>query len=142
MPEEQGYFEWFRRRSVLKLPGIFGACFWDTLVLQASADEPVVLHAVLALGAVHKKQVLHVHRPRVNRDMHDEQEEFVLRQYSKAINWLQPHFLARNKESLRIALITCLVFVSLEFLRGHCRTGNIHLQSGLQLVDNEFTSIL
>ncbi|KAI9743659.1 MAG: hypothetical protein M1818_002975 [Claussenomyces sp. TS43310] len=141
-PEEQGYLKWFRGRSVLKLPGIFGSPFWDTVALQASSNEPAVLHAILALGAVHKREVLDVDKPRTNHDMHDRQEQFILRQYSEAINCLQPHFLSRTKESVRIALISCLLFVSLEFLRGHYRTGHSHLQNGLKLVDGKFTSNL
>jgi len=46
--EEKGYFEWYRCRTATKLPGIFVSSFWDTLVFQASSNEPEVLHAVLA----------------------------------------------------------------------------------------------
>lgn len=138
--EEQGYLEWFLRRSVVKLPGIFGSEFWGTLVLQTSSNEPAVFHAVLALSAVHKRDVFESEMPRRRYDILDEQEQFALRQYSKAIGGLKPYFSAQIKESLRITLIACLVFVSLEFLHGHYKTGNIHLHNGLKLVDH-YTSV-
>lgn len=95
----------------------------------------------MALGAVHKRDVQDINRSRIV-DVHDEQEQFILQQYSKAIKCLQPHLSVQNKDSLRVALISCLVFVSLEFLRGHYRTGNTHLQNGLKLLDNKSTAIL
>ncbi|TVY94046.1 hypothetical protein LAWI1_G001005 [Lachnellula willkommii] len=134
-PEEQGYLEWFLRRSVVKLPGIFGSEFWGTLVLQTSSNEPAVFHAVLALSAVHKRDVFESEMPRRRYDILDEQEQFALRQYTKAVGGLKPYFSAQIKESLRTTLIACLVFVSLEFLHGHYKTGNIHLHYGLKLVD-------
>ncbi|RDW59112.1 hypothetical protein BP5796_12036 [Coleophoma crateriformis] len=135
-PEEQRYFEWFHHCSMTKLPGVFDSRFWSTLVLQASSKEPAVLHAVLALGAVHRREVLDVERPRGRRDVFDKQEQFMLRQYSKAISGLQPHFVAQNKESWRVTLIACLIFVFFEYLRGHYQAGGIHLQNGLRLADH------
>jgi hypothetical protein len=52
--EENGYFEWFKCRTAIKLPGSFVSGFWTTLLFQASLNEPAVLHAVLALSSVHK----------------------------------------------------------------------------------------
>ena len=46
---------------------------------------------------------------------------------------LQPHFSTKNKESVRVALITCVVFISLEFLRGHFKTAQTYLQNGLKV---------
>ncbi|KAL5320183.1 hypothetical protein ACEPPN_010984 [Leptodophora sp. 'Broadleaf-Isolate-01'] len=45
------YFEWFTHRTVIKLPGLFGSSFWDTLLFQACSNEPAVLHAVIALSS-------------------------------------------------------------------------------------------
>ncbi|KAH8884691.1 hypothetical protein GQ53DRAFT_879816 [Thozetella sp. PMI_491] len=57
-PEEKGCFEWFRYRAVGTLPGTFISNFWTDLVLQGSAAEPSVLHAVLALSSFHRARVL------------------------------------------------------------------------------------
>ena len=60
----------------------------------------------------------------------------MLRQYSKAISHLQPHFSVEKKSSVRIALIACVMFICLEFLHGHYRTAQIHLNNGFKLLKN------
>lgn len=64
----------------------------------------------------------------------DDEERFTLSQYSKSIRWLQPHFATETRASIRVALITCMVFICLEFLRGRYRTGAEHLRSGMKLL--------
>ena len=51
---EKEYFDWFRSRTVFKLPGSFTSEFWSRLLLQASLRDPAILHASLALSAIHK----------------------------------------------------------------------------------------
>jgi hypothetical protein len=95
-----------------------------------------VLHALLTLSSVHKREIL---EGKVQGGSDDEyipfeQEQFMLSQYGKAIGHLQPHFESNNKGSVRVALITCVVFICLEFLRGHFRTGQKHLENGLKVL--------
>ena len=111
--EEKDYFEWFQCRTAKKLPGSFISTFWDTLLLQATMNGPAVLHAVLTLSSVHKGPSLD-ERSRGQKDESpdenpDEQEKFMLQQYSKAIINLRPHFSRNDSLSVRIALITCVV---------------------------------
>lgn len=127
--EELAYLEWFTCESSTKLPGAFGSVFWSSIVLQTCLYEPAILHALLALSATHKGGRLRCRSITTN-----EAEQFALRQYSKAITHLQPHFLSRSKASMRVALISCLIFVSLEFLRSHYKAGVTHLESGLNLL--------
>ncbi|KAF2870156.1 hypothetical protein BDV95DRAFT_595706 [Massariosphaeria phaeospora] len=133
--EEQVYFDWFKCRTAPKLPGVFASYFWDTLVLQASAIEPAVLHAVLALSSAHRRKTPDsTDKERVCIPP-DKQEQFMLRQYSKGITCLQDHLTsARGKKSLPVILIVCLLFTSLEYLRGRYRIGCTHLETGLELL--------
>ncbi|KAK7419780.1 hypothetical protein QQX98_003152 [Neonectria punicea] len=133
-PEEKGYFEWFRCRTATKLPASFVCEFWTSLLLTASSSEPAVLHAVLALGSVHKAGIINADLVRNARNVPNEQERFMLRHYGKAINHLQPHFSTKDRTSFRVGLIACVVFICLEFLRGHFQTAQIHLQNGLKLL--------
>lgn len=59
----------------------------------------------------------------------------MLRQYSKAIGHLvrtgQP---PKSKGSIRVALVTCLVFIYLELLRGRYGAAQAHLDNGLKLL--------
>ncbi|KAG5784890.1 hypothetical protein H9Q73_001440 [Fusarium xylarioides] len=131
---EKLYFDWFKCRTSTKISATFSSGFWNTLVFQAGSREPAVLHALLALSSAHKKGVvtLDIHRNSPTSQM-SQQEQFTLQQYVKAIAHLQPHFNAKDKESCRVALITCVVFVCLEFFRGHFATAQLHLKNGLDI---------
>lgn len=132
-PRQKIYFDWFRCRTVSKLQGTFASSFWDTLVFQAGSSEPAVLNAILALSSVHKWDAIGVGLQGGTRQR-NEQEQFTLQHYVRAISHLQPHFSARDRASCRIALIACVVFVCIEFLRGHFKTAQLHLANGLEIL--------
>jgi hypothetical protein len=131
--EEKSCFEWFRLRTSEKLPASYASNFWSTLLFQASVTEPAVLNAVLALGAVHKIGIL---KPGAEEASGTKAEQFILQHYGKAITCLQPHFSREDRTSSRTALITCIIFVCFEFLRGHFQTGQVHLKNGLKILRN------
>ena len=132
--EEKGYFEWFKCRTAIKLPGSFVSRFWDTLLFQASSEEPAVLYAVLALSYVHKRGAFEANGQIEPDNGSNEQELITLKHYVKAISHLQPHFSTKDRASFRVALITCVTFVCLELLRGHFRTAQTHLHNGLKIL--------
>ncbi|KAI1205167.1 uncharacterized protein F4807DRAFT_444211 [Annulohypoxylon truncatum] len=132
--DESRCLEWFTHRSAFKLPGVFRFEFWDKLVFQAASTEPAVRHAILALGSAHKREGRVSLIPALDITP-DKEEQFTLQQYSKAITYLQPHFSSRENSSVRVGLLTCLIFVILEFIRGRYKTAITHLQSGLKLLD-------
>ena len=104
--------------------------------MQATCSEPAVLHAALALGSVHRREsIVNGGNLKKEEDVPDAQEQFTLQQYNKAIHQLQPHFFARTKSSIRVALVTCVIFICLEFLRGRYDVGNRHLQNGMKLLN-------
>jgi hypothetical protein len=133
---ERAYLDWFTGQTATRLPGVFGSGFWDTLVLQASATEPAVLHAVLALSCAHRSTSIAGMPVQASLESSgpDKHEQFCLRQYSSAICGLKPHFMSNTKASLRVALIACVIFTCLEFVRGHYQTAKSHLRHGLQLL--------
>ncbi|KAI5861168.1 hypothetical protein GGS23DRAFT_156749 [Durotheca rogersii] len=132
--EETRCLEWFTHRTAMKLPGAFRSGIWDALIFQAISAEPAVFHAALALSSAHRREYFPVNVLAVEHAP-DEQEKFVLHHYSRAIAHLQPHFSIKNNASVRIALLTCLIFVIMEYLRGHYRIGATHLQNGLKLLN-------
>lgn len=124
-------FDFFRKRTSIKLPGIFGSRFWETLVFQASSTEPAVLHGLIALGAVHLSKVTEENN---DTSRISQYESLALEQYNKAIRHLGVHFASKNKESLQVALITCMVFIHIELLRNRFMIANSHLHNGLRLL--------
>ncbi|KAI1496082.1 hypothetical protein F5X99DRAFT_86453 [Biscogniauxia marginata] len=133
-PERGDYFQWFMYRTVIKFPGACSSAFWETLVFQGCAVEPAVWHAVLALSSAHKRESLEDDKPKMTEYALDSQQQFTLREYSQAIRQLQPHFLAGNRRSMHVALVTCAIFSFLETFLGHYNAGITHLQSGLKLL--------
>lgn len=130
--DEGEVFEWFRLRTVTKIPGTFISGFWRTLVLQASVSDSAVLHAALALSDMHKTGIV-----KVDGDTGKSSARgFILQHYGQAIRQLQPHLTTKcpNPSSFRIALITCVLFICLDYLRGHFATARIHLRNGLKVL--------
>ncbi|OBT75689.1 hypothetical protein VF21_05924 [Pseudogymnoascus sp. 05NY08] len=129
---EQRAFEYFLHRTSRKLPGIFDSPFWSTLVFQASARDPAVLHALIALGAVDLGKAtreLACAKERVRG-----YERVALVQYNKAIVSLGVHFRNKDGDARRVALITCMLFICIELLRERFKTANTHLSNGLKLL--------
>lgn len=139
--EESRCLEWFECRTAKKLPGLFVLDFWNTLLLQASRNEAAVLYSVLTLSSVHMGEILNGRIRRQRPDFLDEDDKFTLLNYNKAIRQLQPHFSSKGRQSVRVALISCVVFICLEFLRGHFRTAETHLENGLKILEELHSSV-
>ncbi|KAJ5935617.1 hypothetical protein N7466_005164 [Penicillium verhagenii] len=137
--EEQMYFDWFLDRTTKKFAGLFASEFWETLVLQASAQEPAVRHAVVALSAAHRFD--HSNSAwSIPTTYGLDAEQFTLQQYNKAIHHLRWMKGSTHKNTLRVALVTCMIFVTLEYLRGQYQMGSAHLRYGLQLLASMSTT--
>lgn len=132
--EERLCMEWFLSKTTYKLPGVFRMASWKTLLPQASLSEPAVLHAVLTLGSVHKRQALDLGTsPGSNQA--DTTEMFTLQQYTRATSNLRRRIENKSVHSTKVALIACALFVHLELLRGCYQTALTHLRHGLLLLD-------
>lgn len=132
--KEKESFEWFRCRTATKLPASFMSEFWTTLLFQASHDEPAILHAVLALSSVHRGGVLDDDNQDSRNNLSNKIEQSTLQHYIKATRALQHNSSSKERKSTRLALIACIVFVSLDFLRGYFTTAQIHLENGLKIL--------
>ena len=102
------------------------------MLWQAVVTEPSIRHAVLALGSAHREEVQGTKA--LTSGSNEEHALFTVRQYSKAINTLQPCLCDDGRTSFRITLVACVLFIYLEFLRGHYKQGIIHLEHGLSLL--------
>ncbi|RAL01880.1 Zn(II)2Cys6 transcription factor domain-containing protein [Aspergillus ibericus CBS 121593] len=128
--------DWFIQRTISKIAGVFSSDFWNRLVVQAISQEPAVRHAALALASAHRYGA-HKDDPACTLEDHlEECEKFTLQHYNKAISCLHAEFKRSNKlnQSMNVALITCMLFVTLEMMRGQFTTSQTHLQHGLRLL--------
>ncbi|KAF4338913.1 C6 zinc finger domain protein [Fusarium beomiforme] len=112
-------FSHFQQYLAKKIPGVFESGFWSKLVLQASVQEPAVLHSVIALAACQAGN-----------------ERLALNNYNRAIIELRQHLTCNTKYALRFTLITCMLFTCLELVRGERKASEIHLQNGLRLLSD------
>ncbi|KAM7186393.1 hypothetical protein V8F20_011394 [Naviculisporaceae sp. PSN 640] len=132
--DEAEWVEWFQSITVVLLQGPYKTSFWNSLVLRAGLDEPSIFHAMLAVGSLHKQITMGIRTPGPGGEP-DSLEQFTLRQYNKAIYQLiQPQFTSRDRTVTRTALIACMLFVILEFLRGRISAGHRHLMCGMKLL--------
>ncbi|KAJ6044702.1 hypothetical protein N7460_006057 [Penicillium canescens] len=130
--DENVCFDWLIKRTTKKFAGLFPSDFWETLIFQASAQEPAVRHAVIALSSAHRFEQYGQGTLVANKV---NKERFTLQQYNKAIQYLRSNK-ADSSHSLRVALITCMLFVTLEYLRGQYQMGSAHLRYGMKLLSD------
>ncbi|KOS39361.1 hypothetical protein ACN38_g9795 [Penicillium nordicum] len=128
--EEQLCFDWLIARTARKFAGLFPSDFWESLIFQASAQEPAARHAVIALACTHRFQQQYF----TGLNKYDV-ERFTLTQYNKAIQHLRTDT-TNSSYSLRVALITCMLFIILEYMRGQYQMGCAHLQYGMKLLSD------
>jgi hypothetical protein len=102
---ERRSFDFFCKRTVAILSGIFDSTFWTQLVLQATHHEPAIRHAVIALGALHESSEV---------GSREGPSIFAMQQYGKAIGYLIKPIQEKQKQASDVALITCVLFVSFE----------------------------
>ncbi|KAF2627497.1 hypothetical protein BU25DRAFT_48943 [Macroventuria anomochaeta] len=139
--EEQIYLEWFIHGTAAKPPRIFNSPFWDPAILQATIHEPMILQALLALSAAHKRHVLDpVNRAREGL-VPDGLEVFLLKHYGSAIKGLQNHLDggAKIPKAKWFAAVTmCAIFVLFELMRGRFEEACVHLKTGAHIA-KQFT---
>ncbi|KAH8430793.1 uncharacterized protein LDX57_008456 [Aspergillus melleus] len=101
--------------------------------MQTCFAESSVLHAIVALAAAHRSRFSPWEKEIAASAK--SYESFSLTQYNKAIKSLTAHVAVTNVESIRIAVITSIVFVCLEMLRGEYTSMNMHFQHGINLLN-------
>ena len=130
--EEKRGFDFFLRNTAAELSGYYDSLFWEKLILAASAQKPSLRHAVIALGALHED----FSRKRLvssTSSVEDQGTQFALNQYAKAMGALR-RSLSSGKEEPLTALMSCILFVCFDSLRGWFESAMVHLQSGLRIL--------
>ncbi|KAG4428674.1 hypothetical protein IFR05_015839 [Cadophora sp. M221] len=132
--EEKRGFDFFLRNTAAELSGYYDSSFWGKLVLAASAQNSSLRHAVIALGALHED----FSRKRLGPStspVEDQKAQFALAQYAKAIAALRVSLSGGNEEPLT-ALMSCILFVCFDSLRGWFESAMVHLESGLRILQD------
>jgi hypothetical protein len=127
-------FEFFRARVAREISSYFDAKFWNQMVMQAGMAEPTVRHAILALSSLYEAGAmsLSVHQPS-SSDRRRYLTGFAIRHYTKAVALLYNR-ISLTAPSLEVILISCLIFIWLEFLQDNVDTALNHLQGGIRIL--------
>jgi hypothetical protein len=127
--QEKRAFQYFINRTAVELSGFYSSSFWERLILQASTTEPSLRHAVIGIGALHEEYV----NGTLNYDIDKRSPAFAVSQYTKAIGHLRKS-LANGKQAPLTALMSCILFVAFDSLRGFFSSAMVHLHSGLKIL--------
>lgn len=132
-------FDYFRQHAAFHLSGLFGCAVWNHLVLQGSHQEPTILRASIAVGAIYEaRQAWMPSAPMTSRDR--SAHGLAIAQYNKAIVDLRSYIERlngkRNDAAVCVVLMTCLLFVSFEMMQGASCTVNAHLVKGLKVLSD------
>jgi hypothetical protein len=95
------------QRTCPQQAGFFGSDFWERLVLQAAYHEPIIRHAIVAIGSLHEL----LERRTVIKDV---DKVFALDQYNLAIRGLLLPLSQTGERRVDVCLIACILFTCFE----------------------------
>lgn len=109
--------------------------FWSRVAPSTGSQDEAVRHAVVALSAAFQL-AQHANEPVIDGFTRDNLDVFAIQHYNKSIERLQRHVGSSAPESVRVTLLCCLAFVSLETLRGNHDVAVTHLVNGLRILQS------
>lgn len=126
------YLEFYHQCAAPSLSSRFDYEFWSKTSLQMAHAEPAVRHAIIAIGYLNKTESGSLKHARSHfQDAHG--SRFFLHHYNEAVRKLMGR-MTEPSYSAEIGLVTCLLFVCIEFLRGNYCTAFTHMTNGLSLI--------
>lgn len=111
------------------------ASFWNRMAPSASRDDEAIGHAVVALGAAYQL-FQRPDEPVIDGLPRDDLDVFTIQHYNKSIDRLKYHVGSPTAESIRVTLLCCFAFISLETLRGNHAVAVTHLENGLRILQS------
>jgi len=136
-PTEARGIAYFFQRVTPYISGFFESDdFWKTVALRVSHDAPAVKHALLAVSALHEA----TERRRNADKLGGLEDGFAVVEYNRAIRCLMELKDQDSRKEAAVSLVTCVLFVCLEFMRGNISAAQKHIRSGSAILDVEFNS--
>ena len=128
-------FSHFRNHSAPILSSFFDSHFWMQLVLQMSAVDPAVRHAVIAFDTFAERMSLSsppsaAHQAAQRRMEDWRNDRFAIVQYNKAIEYMTQR--SDIASSIDVVMVVCVLFVCIEAIRSKIETATMHFTSGMK----------
>jgi cholestenol delta-isomerase len=128
-PDDSIFFDLFRHATVVSTCGIFPSSFWSETVMQLAHNEPAIWHAILAIGALHRRKNL------LEGNTGGLDEQSLARRaethYGKALGLAQD-----LTDELKVATLATIL-VSAACLLGRWPEMHKHLMAGLKIVSSK-----
>lgn len=128
--QEDKLFIFFRRNLAPRLGGHFDTDFWLIQLPRVASCEPAIYHAIIANAALEQDEL------QDNEEPGSESHVRFLLHYNKAIHHIKQK-LQQEENSQLVILLTCLLFISLEFKRGNHDVALSHFQNGLSILRSQ-----
>lgn len=128
--DEKRAIEFYHHKAAPQLSGYFHSRFWSELVLQVAIDEPAVSHAMIALSSIYEGDV---YAKSGSPDAALKRRNFGLESYNRAIRLLIADM--GNGKSVKIPLITCVIFVCVDCLMRDIPVALKHIEGGIKLLE-------
>jgi len=127
------YFRYYCDEVSAQISGTFMTTLWDRLIPQAGEIEPVIRHAIVALGALSKSRLTSPYTimtctPK-NPSIHLQRGLYY---YGMALKAMRAKIQTSN-ESPRTILLTCILFFCLETMQGSIISATAHASNGANL---------
>ncbi|KAK0823464.1 hypothetical protein LTR73_008462 [Friedmanniomyces endolithicus] len=151
--DELRALEFFHARTAPNLSSYFDAGFWTRLVFQVAHVEPAIMQAMVTVGYLNQRRDTGTKpRPMLQSvivdddggilsaplksfrqyEATDHNDTFAMYHYGKAISLLA-HRLEDPDAPTEVALLACILFVCIEFLRGDVEPAFTHFKSGMSI---------
>jgi hypothetical protein len=142
---ERHSLNFFVAFSAPQMAGFFENAFWSKCI-QYSYHEPVILHAISAIGSLHESILRGAF---LNEKSKAQAVEFALTQCNRSIAYLtgsnnRPasekagHLGRKSLPAPRLALIACVLFTCFEAMQGHCDSAVRHAIQGRILMEAHY----
>lgn len=126
---------YFKSWTILEIGGPWSSGLCNSFLLPMLHREHGIRQAIVALGAFHEGYVT------AGGSTHVENECATQRhgrtQYNAALRSVMTFRGCEERNAIDIALAACILFATIESLRGHCKVALMHVFSGLRILEEE-----
>ncbi|OAQ95842.1 hypothetical protein LLEC1_00262, partial [Akanthomyces lecanii] len=128
-PNEVRSFQYFQEKTLSQLFTFIHEDIWTSHIVQTANMDQGIWHSVIALSSFHENFVCHGYFGPQNHD------RFALKQYNMSIQGILGS--QRNSSNAHVHLISCILFVCIEVLRGRTSTVLQLLVTGYAILKEE-----
>jgi hypothetical protein len=126
------YLELYHHCAGPLLSDRFGHELLSRITLQMAHAEPAVRHALIAVAYLNRQQTGSLEHAACANFTDDDKNKTLLVHYNKSLRLLVIPAMESSYSS-EVGLVTCLLFVCIEFLRADNHTAFTHLRNGLKI---------